>query len=185
MSKEIKFDIDRKSVQEGETIMVAWECGMPDAVTLTIENGYETSRMQLADSGSRTILIGKSKGKTTLRLTVAKGGKIERREVAVKVKNIKPIRAKTYRPRSKFSLRNLPQKVGEWWRSLRSKVSYAWQVMPPRQKRLYKIFLIVLAVMWISGLGRTAGYKAGYEQAMKDAQRVEIGVGEKGNFGVK
>ena len=182
MSSKIRFDIDKKSVREGETVMVAWECGMPDAVTLTIENGYETTRLQLADSGSRAILIGKSKGKTTLRLTVAKSGKIERKELSVKVKNIKPIRAKTYRPRRQFSLRDVPQRVGEWWRTLSSRVRYAWQSMTPRQRRIYKAVLIMLVVMWIGGMWRSAGYRAGYEQAMKDAQRVEIGITKSPNL---
>lgn len=168
MSGKINFSIDKKNAREGETVMVAWECGTPDAVTLTIENGYETSRLQLPDSGSRSVLIGKSKGKTTLRLAVAQGGKIERRELSVKVKNIKPIRAKTYRPRSRFTLRGLIARVGEWWRTLLSRVSYAWRVMPPKRQRLYKFLLILLAVMWMGSLWRNAGYRAGYEQAIRD-----------------
>lgn len=183
MSSKIKFDIDKKCAKEGETVLVAWECGMPDAVTLTIENGYETTRLQLADSGSRAILIGKSKGKTTLRLTVAQGGKIERKELSVRVKNIKPIRAKAYRPRRQFSLRDVPRRVGEWWRTMCSRVRYAWQSMTPRQRRIYKAVLIMLVVMWLGGMWRSAGYKAGYEQAMKDAQRVEIGVEKGSGFG--
>lgn len=186
MSRKIKFDIDKKCAKEGEMVLVAWECGMPDAVTLTIENGYETTRLQLADSGSRAILIGKSKGKTTLRLTVAQGGKIERKELCVRVKNIKPIRAKAYRtrrPRRQFSLRDVPRRVGEWWRTLRSRVRYAWQSMTPRQRRIYKALLIMIAVLWLGGMWRSAGYKAGYEQAMKDAQRVEIGVEKGSDFG--
>ena len=173
MSSKINFSIDRKNAREGESVMVAWECGMPDAVTLTIENGYESSRIQLPDSGSRAILIGKSKGKTTLRLTVAKGGKIERKELTIKVKNIKPIRAKAYRPRTKFSLRDLLRRVGEWWRSFCSRVSYAWRTMPPKRQRFYKILLLVLAITWMGSAWRNAGYRAGYEQAIRDTQTTE------------
>ncbi len=180
MSNKIKFDIDRRSVREGDTVMVAWDCGVPDAVTLTIENGYETTRLQLADSGSRAIVVGKSKGKTTLTLAVAQSGKIERKVLSIRVKNIKPIRARAYRPRSarcaSWSLRDVPRRVGEWWRSMASRVRYAWSVMPPRQKRIYKFLLIALAVMWMGSAWRNAGYRAGYEQAVKDSQRVEIGV---------
>lgn len=176
MSSKIKFDIDKKSAKEGESVLVAWECGMPDAVTLTIENGYDTTRLQLADSGSRAILIGKSKGKTTLRLTVARGGKIERKELSIRVKNVKSIRAKVYRSRRKFSLREVPKRVSGWWRTLRARLSYAWQSMTPKQRRLYKIVLVMMVVLWLGGLWRSAGYRAGYEQAMKDAQNIEIGV---------
>ena len=181
MSAKINFTVDRKSVREGETVMVTWDAGVPDAVTLTIENGYETSRLQLPDSGSRAVMIAKSKGKTTLRLAVAQGGRVERRELCVKVKNIKPIRAKAYRPKShrnrQFSLKNLPRRIGEWWRTFCSRMRYAWQVMPPKQKRIYRILLIVLAVMWMGSMWRNAGYRAGYEQAIRDAQQIEAEYG--------
>ena len=45
--------------------------------------------------------------------------------------------------------------------------------MPPRTKRIYKFMLILLAAMWISSMGRSQGYKAGYEQGIKDRQSVE------------
>lgn len=176
MSSKIKFTADRKSASEGEYVTLTWDCGMPDSVTLTIENGYRTSRLQLPDSGSRTILIEKSKGKTTFRLAAAQGTRKEVSELSVKVKNLKTIRAREYRPKSskKFSLRGLWSRLVAWWRNLCGRVSYGWRVMPPRQKRIYKIVLIALAQMWAGSAWRNAGYRAGYEQALRDSQRYEM-----------
>lgn len=175
MSSKIKFSIDRKSAGEGEYVTLSWDCGMPDSATLTIENGYRTSRLQLPDSGSRTVLIEKSKGKTTFRLAATWGTRKEVSELSVKVKNLKTIRAKAYRPKrgKTLSFRGLWGRIVSWWRSFTGRLSYAWRVMPPRQKRIYKIVLIVLAIMWAGSAWRNAGYRAGYEQALRDQQRIE------------
>lgn len=176
MSKKIEFTADRKSADEGGYVTLSWDCGMPDSVTLTIENGYKTTRLQLPDSGSRTILIEKSKGKTTFRLAVAQGTSKTTSELSVKVKNIKPLRAKAYRPhksRRGFSFRGLGGRIATWWRNFTGRVSYGWRAMSPRQRRTYKIILILLAIMWAGSAWRNAGYRAGYQQAIRDRQQTE------------
>lgn len=182
MSKSnITFDVDRRSAKEGETITVTWDCGVPDSVSLRVDNGYRPFILQLADSGSRAIAIEKSKGKTTLRLTASCGTRKESREIAVKVKNTKVIKAKEVRyRRSRSTSPNRLSSLRELWGKLRSglrgsvqRVEYAWRTMPPRTKRIYKFLLILLAAMWISSMGRSQGYKAGYEQGIKDRQSVE------------
>ena len=182
MSKSnITFDVDRRSAKEGETITVTWDCGVPDSVSLRVDNGYRPFILQLADSGSRAIMIEKSKGKTTLRLTASCGTRKESREIVVKVKNTKVIKAKEvrYRRSRRNTSTSLPS-FRELWGKLRSglrgfvqRVEYAWRTMPPRTKRIYKFLLILLAAMWISSMGRSQGYKAGYEQGIKDRQSVE------------
>lgn len=176
MSKKIIFTADRKSVGEGEYVTLSWDCGMPDSVTLTIKNGYHTTRLQLPDSGSRSVLIEKSKGKTTFRLVAAQGTSKQSQELSVRVKNLKTIRAKAYRPkksRRPASLGELWSRTKAWWRNFCGRVSYGWRVMPPRQKRIYKIVLIALAIMWAGSAWRNAGYRAGYEQALRDQQQIE------------
>lgn len=182
MSKSnITFDVDRRSAKEGETITVTWDCGVPDSVSLRVDNGYRPFILQLADSGSRAIAIEKSKGKTTLRLTASCGTRKESREIVVKVKNTKVIKAKEvrYRRSRRNTSTTLPS-FRELWQRLRSglrgfvqRVEYAWRTMPPRTKRIYKFLLILLAAMWISSMGRSQGYNAGYEQGIKDRQSVE------------
>ena len=182
MSKSnITFDVDRRSAKEGESITVTWDCGVPDSVSLRVDNGYRPFILQLADSGSRAIAIEKSKGKTTLRLTASCGTRKESREIVVKVKNTKVIKAKEVRyRRSRRNTSTALPSFRELWGKLRSglrgfvqRVEYAWRTMPPRTKRIYKFLLILLAAMWISSMGRSQGYKAGYEQGIKDRQSVE------------
>ncbi|MBQ1964180.1 MAG: hypothetical protein II358_02030 [Tidjanibacter sp.] len=182
MSKSnITFDVDRRSAKEGESITVTWDCGVPDSVSLRVDNGYRPFILQLADSGSRAIAIEKSKGKTTLRLTASCGTRKESREIVVKVKNTKVIKAKEVRYRRSRrntsttlpSFRELWQRLRSGLRSFVQRVEYAWRTMPPRTKRIYKFLLILLAAMWISSMGRSQGYKAGYEQGIKDRQSVE------------
>ena len=182
MSKSnITFDVDRRSAKEGESITVTWDCGVPDSVNLRVDNGYRPFILQLADSGSRAIAIEKSKGKTTLRLTASCGTRKESREIVVKVKNTKVIKPKEVRyRRSRSTAQNNIPSLRELWGKLRSglrgfvqRVEYAWRTMPPRTKRIYKFLLILLAAMWISSMGRSQGYKAGYEQGIKDRQSVE------------
>lgn len=180
---KIVFNVDRTDVSEGENVMVAWDCGLPDAVTLTIDNGYSTSQIQLADSGSRMVAMHKSKGRTTLRLTVATGGKIERREVAVKVKNLKTTKTETAsnssysyaqnKSRNKLSLKGLLGKVGYRIRSFFQRLSYGWRVMPKKTKRIYQCAFILMFAMWFNTCGQSKGYQMGYEQAMRDVDKAQ------------
>ncbi len=174
---KIVFSSDKRSATEGDFVVVSWECWLPDAVTLTIENGYESSRMQLPDSGTRTIAIRKSKGKTTLRLVASFGGRVERKELDIKVKNLRPVRAKVYRARPQRGRVWRPKEwfssLGYRWRSFCQRVVYGWRALPERKRRTYKLLLVLLVAMWIGSLMCTAGYNAGYERGVKDAMRTE------------
>ncbi len=177
---KIVFSVDRTEVNEGENVMVAWDCGIPDAVTLTIDNGFSTSQIQLADSGSRMVAIHKSKGRTTLRLAVATGGKIERREVVIKVKNIKTSKTQTTssssggytykKQRNEFSFRRLYDRAAYRIRSFFQRLSYGWSVMPKKTKRIYQFAFLLMVVMWFNTCGQSKGYQMGYEQAIIDAR---------------
>lgn len=177
---KIVFSIDRTDVNEGENVMVAWDCGIPDAVTLTIDNGYSVSQIQLADSGSRMVSIHKSKGRTTLRLTVAMGGRIERREVVVKVKNLKTTKTHSTSNRGQnwsrgtsrngFSFRKLYDKARYKIRGFFQRLSYGWSAMPRRTKRIYQFAFVLMIAMWFNTCGQSKGYQMGYEQAMREAQ---------------
>jgi hypothetical protein len=178
---KIVFSVDRTEVNEGENVMVAWDCGIPDAVTLTIDNGYSTSQIQLADNGSRMVAIHKSKGRTTLRLAVATGGKIERREVILKVKNLKTIKTESThktsanysyaKPRKSFSFKDFYDKIKYRLRSFCQRLSYGWKMMPRRTKRIYQFALLLMVVMWFNTCGQTKGYQMGYEQALNDMRK--------------
>lgn len=180
--EKTKFSVSKKQANEGDYIDVMWECDLPDSVTLTIDNGYENSRMQLPDSGSRTIAIRKSKGKTTLRLNVACGNRIERKEIVVKVKNLKAVKAKPYRAPKSTSHNNsrlapLRLIIKEWFNKLAygmqnfgRRLSYSWNTLPQRKRRTYKWLLIILAAMWLGSLFHNSGYRAGYERGLNEGQ---------------
>lgn len=182
MSKQtISFSADRTHATEGEVVTLSWDCGVPDSVTLRIDNGYKTTLLHLPDSGTRAILIEKSKGKTTLQLTAVIGTRKEHKELSVRVKNLKVIRPREATRRSsrrRFSMADLSPK--QLWQQIKGavvgfwrKLEYGWRIMPPKTKRIYKFLLILLAAMWISAMGQSRGYKAGYEQGIKDRATVE------------
>lgn len=168
-NNDIKFAIDRTSAEEGENVMVTWECGIPDAVTLTIDNGFTKSQIQLPDSGARSVAIQRSKGSTTLRLTVAQSGKIVRRELTVKVKNIKRVKAKTYRPSSSRggSLKGLFGRLGGKINGFVQRMGYAWRAMPLRRRRIYQALFIWIAAMMVSTCSHNRGYEAGLNHALQ------------------
>lgn len=170
-NSEIKFSVDRSSATEGESVMVAWDCGVPDSVTLTIDNGLSSSRIQLSDSGSRMVMVGRCKGRMVLRLAVASAGRIERRELVVKVKNLRTIKAKSARRTSSrtFTPNGFVGRAVRWVENLWRRLAYSWRVMPAKQKRIYVIMLLLLAALWISALSRNAGYEAGYREGLKGA----------------
>ena len=174
--KGIEFKVDRKRVKEGDIVVVTWNCNLPDSVTLIIDNGYNISRIQLPDSGTRSVLIQRSKGKTTLRLSVVQGGKVEYKEVDVKVKNISLTNDnghRTYQGNSTSSTSSL----SGWFGRLKYKISlfiqrftYGWRVMPENKRRTYKILLAVLIVLWIAVIFQRIGYNAGYEKGIQEFQ---------------
>ena len=172
--KGIEFKVDRKRVKEGDIVVVTWNCNLPDSVTLIIDNGYNISRIQLPDSGTRSVLIQRSKGKTTLRLSVVQGGKVEYKEVEVKNISLTNDNGhRTYQGNSTSSTSSL----SGWFGRLKYKISlfiqrftYGWRVMPENKRRTYKILLAVLIVLWIAVIFQRIGYNAGYEKGRQEFQ---------------
>ena len=174
--KTIQFSADKTKVREGDYVVVSWSCESPDAVSLTVDNGISSYNTQLADSGSRSVTIGKSKGnKTILRLNVVYNGKIERKELEVKVEGIKAAKAQkakkihTRRPTSN-PFRNLKQN----WSSFIYRLKYGWNAMPMKKRRIYKAIFCALLVVWFFSIARTCGYQAGYEKGLEAAPRTTV-----------
>lgn len=169
MSKEIQFKTDRTKVREGEYVIISWQCDSPDAVSLTVDNGFSSYSVQLADSGSRSVTVEKSKGrKTVLRLNAVYNGKVERKEIEVKVEEVKARRA----PKAGTSpkpFRNPFRNFRSGWNSFKYRLSYGWQAMPEKKRRNYTTVLIALALVWLFTVARTCGYQAGYQKALDSA----------------
>lgn len=53
--ENIVFTIDKTRVTEHEYITVRWECGMPDQVSLTVEDGTRQVTGRLRNKGDRSL----------------------------------------------------------------------------------------------------------------------------------
>lgn len=184
---KIQFSTDKDKVKEGEYVTVAWCCEGPDAVSLTVDNGFSSYVMQLPDSGSRQIKVEKSKGRTIFRLTVVYNGKAQRAELPVRVSNIKPVKASkpghsftfgkskssnagTYKAsNSGRTVKDIVENIKSWFRTTWGKIKLGWQMMPEKKRRTYKIIFAVLVAMWLLSLSRNAGFQAGYQKGLQDA----------------
>ena len=167
--KTIQFSVDKTKVREGDYVIITWNCDSPDAVSLTVDGGISSYNTQLADSGSRSVTLDKAKGgKVILRLNVVYNGKVERKELAVKVEAVKAAKAHkakkvhTSRPVSN-PFRNLKQN----WNSFLYRLKYGWQAMPEKKRRRYKAIFCVLLAVWLFSIARTCGYQAGYEKGLE------------------
>lgn len=168
MGKDIQFSVDRTKAKEGESVVVSWNCDSPDAVSLAVDNGYTSYNVQLADSGSRPVTIEQSKGKTLLRLNVVYNGKVERKELSVKVEKVKAAKAPKTRTARK-PLRNPFRNFRSNWNSFCYRLRYGWQAMPQKKRRNYSAILIALALIWLFTIARTCGYQAGYRNGVESA----------------
>ena len=171
--RTIQFSVDKTKVREGDYVVITWSCDGPDAVSLTVDNGMSSYNTQLADSGSRSVTIEKSKGnKTIMRLNVVYNGKVERKELEVKVEAVKPAKAKKVRTHKPVSnpFRNFKSK----WNSFVYRLKYGWQAMPERKRRIYKTILYALLAIWLLSTVRTCGYNAGYQKGLQKAPESTI-----------
>lgn len=143
MSNRIRFVVDRKKAVPGEYVTVTWTCEDPDSVSLTVDNGISVSNVQLADNGSRVVLIEQGKGgKTSLRLNAVFNGKVERQ--SIEVRTVSPSKPKRRRISLKAS-----------WEIFRQRLVCSWRSMPEKTRRIYKILAAVLAAFWLAGIAGT------------------------------
>lgn len=176
MSKEIQFQVGKTKVREGDYVVISWQCDSPDAVSLTVDNGLSPYNVQLADSGSRSVTIEKSKGKkTVLRLNVVYNGKVERKELEVKVEEVREAKApKARQARPARSFRNPFRNFKANWNSFKYRLRYGWQVMPEKKRRIYKAIMYGLLAVWLFSIVRTCGYQAGYQKGLESAPQSTI-----------
>lgn len=153
MSK-ITFNIDKRQVQEGESVTVSWNCESPDMVTLTVVDGVKSVH-QLGDSGSKTIPATGNADKMVLTLRASIGGKTEEKSASVRVKR-KVVKAERVNstPYGKKEKKNPPldfSKVKNWWRRTSGRYKTAWSYMPEDKKLATKILGMMLALMILTG----------------------------------
>jgi len=143
---------------------VSWDCESPDAVSLTVDNGFRETSVQLADSGSRSVVMDQSKGNTTLRLTVVQNGKVQKEELSVKVSKPKAKTTKQHRP-----LNNPFKNLNGNWSSFIYRLRYGWQMLPDKKRKIYKAIFFGLIALWLFGIAESIGYKAGFKKGYESA----------------
>jgi len=159
MADTIKqFSVDREKAQEGEYVTVSWSCQDTEAVSLSVNDGVMEYSMSLADSGSRTILIQNSpKGKTVLTLRSVNNGKVEKKEISVKVKNVETAKATkvgSFQDKVQIFFSDLKSS----WRTFSARMKYGWQNLPPKRKTFFKIILIALVLIYLDILIHSFAY---------------------------
>lgn len=177
------FKVDKKKANIGDWVTVSWDCDSPDAVSLTVDNGFSSYNVQLADSGSYGITIAKSKGKTILRLNVVFNGKVQREELEVKVEgseqreksNSAESDRKVYEaepPKSSKKASKAYNNPLNWisqkWDNFNAKFQYGWSLLPERKRRIYKTVLWVIVAIWLFSIAQSIGYKAGYKRGIQE-----------------
>lgn len=154
MSK-ISFNIDKRQVQEGESITVSWNCESPDMVTLTVVDGVKSVH-QLGDSGTRVIPATGNADRITLTLRASIGGKTEEKSATVKVRR-KVVKAERVNstPYGRKERTTNPldfSKVKDWWKRTSDKYRTAWSYMPENKKLATKILGMMLALMILTSI---------------------------------
>ena len=152
------FDIDRRTVTEGDVVELTWQCDGAESVTLTLDNGYRSTDIPLEISGSKRFRLNRSKGRTHLTIAVTMGGKTDRKKIDVKVKKIPTVRAEIIDHRG-HRVGWLRQWWQVWWQVMltkwhdfRTKLRLAMQSLPERKQVAVKMLLILSAVFIISAI---------------------------------
>ena len=147
MKNRLSLITDKKSASEGEFIEINWNCDdCPDSLLLTIDSGYDSYTIPIADSGSTRIVMSRSKRKTTITLKALISGKKVSESTSVRVKNYK--RSRVSRANTTCSMKMRKEKLHAKWCVFRAQVKYWWLSLKKWQKALW----IALLALWLGML---------------------------------
>lgn len=148
------FDIDRRSVTEGDIVEVTWRCEGAEQVGLTLDNGYRKTDIPLTISGSKRFRLNRSKGRTRLTIAATVDGKVYRKTHRVRVKEMPVLRAETVDHRGRRQSR-----LGQWWQQrltkwhdFRNKQRYLLRALPERKQMAVRMLLILGGIMLLSAI---------------------------------
>lgn len=145
--KRMIFEIDRRTVTEGDVVEVHWKCDAAEQVILTIDNGYRSTAVPLEPEGTKRFRLNRSKGRTHLTISVTIQGKVYRKKLDVRVKKMPTMRAET------VDIRSCRQgRLKLWWQQQRARYRQAMQALPERKQMAVKLLAILGIVLIVSGL---------------------------------
>ena len=146
-NNKLSLITDKKSASEGEFIEINWNCDdCPDSLLLTIDSGYDSYTIPIADSGSTRIVMSRSKRKTTITLKALISGKKVSESTSVRIKNFK--RSRVSRANTTRSMKMRKEKLYAKWCVFRAQVKYWWLSLKKWQKALW----IALLALWLGML---------------------------------
>ena len=146
------FDIDRRTVTEGDVVEVKWQCAEAESVRLTIDNGYRSTEIPLENSGSKRFRLNRSKGRTHLTITVSIEGKSYSKRINVRVKKMPTVHAETVdqQGRRQGWLRQWWQKLLTNWHDFRARMRQGMQALPERKQLAAKTLAIIGVILILS-----------------------------------
>ena len=148
------FNIDRRTVTEGDVVELTWQCDGAESVTLTIDNGYRQTDIPLEISGTKRFRLNRSKGRTHLTIAVTMEGKTYRKKINVRVKKMPTVRAETvdHHGNRMGWLSQWRQRMLTKWHDFRTKYRLAIQALPERKQVAVRMLLILAAVFLVSAI---------------------------------
>lgn len=156
------FEIDRRSVTEGDVVEITWQCAGAEKVTLTIDNGFRATDIPLEVSGNKRFRLNRSKGKTHMTIAVATQGKVHRKTIDVRVKKLPTVKAETVDPNGKRVgfLNAWWQKVLTNWHNVGAKLKLAMSTLPEGKQVIVKLMalvgvLLIIGAIWPKLYGAT------------------------------
>lgn len=154
MKSKLTLSTDRKSASEGEFIEIRWNCDLcPDSLSLTIDSGYKSDTIAVADSGTTRIAMSRSKGKTRITLKGVVSGKKVSESIDIRVKNIKSTRPASASGMGRMQI--WKEKAQAKWYVFRAQMKYWWL----SQKKWQKALWIALLALWLGLLISSFGKK--------------------------
>ncbi|MBO4600457.1 MAG: hypothetical protein J5641_06930 [Bacteroidales bacterium] len=152
--QRMTFDIDRRTVTEGDVVEVKWQCDEAESVQLTIDNGFRSTDIPLETSGSKRFRLNRSKGRTHLTIAVVIGGKSYRKRIDVRVKKIPTVRTETVdqQGRRQGALKQWWQRRLTNWHNWRGRMKLAMQALPERKQLAAKLMAIMGVILLLSAI---------------------------------
>lgn len=143
------FTTDKTTLTEGDIIELRWDCGEGTDTILTIDNGYRKSDIPLGSVGTRKFRLNRSKGRTRLTLRTKENGKERVKEIKVRVRKLKPVKAETVYENGRSGRgEDLRQKLSQW----RQRFKTGFRALPVQKQMAYKILGLMAAGLVISAI---------------------------------
>lgn len=148
------FEINRRTVTEGDIVEINWQCEGADSVSLTLDNGFKSNDIALDIQGSKRFRLNRSKGRTKLTLAVNIQGKVHRKTIHVRVKKMPTVKAETidHNGRKMGFLGQWWHKVMTKWHQATSKYGTALQALPPKKQMAAKMLFTIGLVLLVSAI---------------------------------